>query len=119
MINIKSSSYTLYEELKRSAPEGVQIELQPIKIGFRDHAPSPDEMAVVLNINVNVAIDLTKIAALAAGTWIAKKYISVRSRENELKVMINEKPIPLGEEKSRKLIEAEIFNSLKNKTDSR
>ncbi len=109
MVNIKSSSYTLYEELKSSAPEGVDVELQPIKMSFKDHAPSPDEIAVALNIDINVTIDLAKIGALAVSTWIANKYINVRSREVELKAAVNEKPLPLEQKQSQELIENEVI----------
>jgi len=113
MINIKSSSYTFYEELKNSAPEGVNVELQPIRMSYKDHAPSPDEVAVALNININITIDLAKIGALAVSAWIAKKYINIRSRESKLKAVINEKQIPLEQKQSQEVIESEVINESK------
>lgn len=110
MINIKSSSYTLYKELKTSMPDGVDVDLQPIKMSFKDHAPSPEEIAVALNISINVTIDLAKIGALAVSTWIANKYINVRLREVELKAAVNEKQLPLEEKESQKLIQSEIVS---------
>ncbi len=108
MINIKSSSYTLYEDLKSDIPEGMNIELQPITMGFKDSAPSPDQITTALNIDINITIDLTKIAWVSAAAWIAKKYFSVQSKENKLKVRINNREIPIGRDESQKLIDSEV-----------
>jgi hypothetical protein len=112
MINIKCSSYTLYQELKYSVPEGVSLELQPIKMGFKDAAPSPDALTAALNINIT--IDLTKVAIAVVSAWVAKQYINVRSRETEIKVLINSKEISADKSESQKLIEAELVKESEN-----
>lgn len=114
MINIKSSSYTLYEELKTNSPEGVTIELQPITMAFKDSAPSPDQITTALNIDINITIDLTKITLAMAAAWIANKYISVRSKENNLKAIINDREIPIDKDEYQKLIDYEVSKEVKN-----
>ncbi|WP_164967614.1 hypothetical protein [Arcobacter sp. CECT 8985] len=111
---MKSSSYTLYEELKTNSPEGVNIELQPISMAFKDSVPSPDQITTALNIDINITIDLTKIAYVTAAAWIANKYISVRSKENNLKAIINDREIPIARDESQKLIDCEVRKEVKN-----
>jgi hypothetical protein len=112
VISINSSSYTLYEELKSDMPEGVAIELQPIRMGFKDAAPSPDNVTTALNIDIKITIDLTKITAIAVAAWLAKKYSSALSKEHDLKARINNKEIPYDNDDYRTLINHEVNNKL-------
>jgi len=85
--------------LNGDAPEGVRVLFTP-PIERRDIS-----VAVNVNLDIQLVIDVSKIAAIVFAAWLVR---SVRSRGREIEVQINGKQLSKNETEAIEFVAREI-----------
>ena len=104
-VSLSTDYSRLYMFVASAPPDGVEIKSSapPFTKGF--------DLSV--EIDINIVVDLTKIAAVAFSVWLADKLASA-SRNRRINVAINGKHIPEIEADAVKLITCEVENNAQN-----
>jgi hypothetical protein len=85
--------------LSGTAPEGVSVEFSP-PVERR-----AIDVNVTVNLDVNLIIDISKIAGIIFATWLVR---SIRDRKREIEVRINGKQLPKNEAEAIEFVTREI-----------
>lgn len=98
-LTITTNQPSLYSFLNADIPEGVKITSEP-PIERRSI-----DWNISVNVDINLAIDLTKITALAFALWLFNR---IKRPQKEIEIKINCKEIPVDQSKAIEFITKEI-----------
>lgn len=98
-LSITTNQPALHSFLNADIPEGIKIiSAPPIeKRGI--------DWNIVVNLDINLRIDLTKITAIAFALWLLKR---IRRPQKEIEIKINRKQIPINQSEAIEFITKEI-----------
>jgi hypothetical protein len=102
---ITTNQPSLHYFFNADIPEGVKIISDP-PIERRGI-----DWNIIINVDITLAIDLTKITALAFALWLFKH---IRRPQREIEIKINRKQIPIDQSEAIKFITTEIEHEQKN-----